>query len=334
MVEKFHETKNCNLVRRAWRTKYKSKTAPDIKTIKRAVSKFSNLGLVSNLHPGPAPDLVKREQVKIQLKALVADNSNFSLRKAAPAVGVSTTTVRKILIDELHLYPYKYQTSQALKHTDYAKRVNFAEWFLSRPTNITQYFIASDEAYFYLTEALNKQNNRVWSESRPYNRIEVPLHPLNIHVWCAISAKRIFGPFYFEENVKAANYLEMLKTFFWPKVLRTVEYKKYYFQQDGAAAHKSNIVQEWCGQRFGEKFMPKEMWPPRSPDLNPCDYFLWGYLKSVAYNPYPKTIDDLKRNIEREIKKITPEMLKNVFSNLEKRCKLVISKDGKHFESK
>jgi hypothetical protein len=36
--------------------------------------------------------------------------------------------------------------------------------------------------------------------------------------------------------------------------------------------------------------------------MNPCDYFLWGYLKSRIYNPLPKDLDDLKANIEREKK--------------------------------
>lgn len=26
-------------------------------------------------------------------------------------------------------------------------------------------------------------------------------------------------------------------------------------------------------------------WPPRSPDLTPCDFFLWGYIKDFAYKP-------------------------------------------------
>jgi hypothetical protein len=52
----------------------------------------------------------------------------------------------------------------------------------------------------------------------------------------------------------------------------------------------------------------------------PCDFYLWGYLKSVVYNPLPKTLDKLKANIEREIKKNSKETLKNVFINLEKRC--------------
>ncbi|GBN95230.1 hypothetical protein AVEN_13138-1 [Araneus ventricosus] len=24
-------------------------------------------------------------------------------------------------------------------------------------------------------------------------------------------------------------------------------------------------------------------WPPRAPDLNPCDFFVWGHLKSLVY---------------------------------------------------
>ena len=38
-------------------------------------------------------------------------------------------------------------------------------------------------------------------------------------------------------------------------------------------------------------------WPARSPDLNPCDFFLWGYLKSKVYCPKPRTLDDLENNI-------------------------------------
>jgi len=61
----------------------------------------------------------------------------------------------------------------------------------------------------------------------------------------AISATKIYGPYYFSTSVNKHNYLEMLKVWFWYKHLRTSEYKKYYFQQDGTPPHTSNIVQEW-----------------------------------------------------------------------------------------
>ena len=35
--------------------------------------------------------------------------------------------------------------------------------------------------------------------------------------------------------------------------------------------------------------------PPRSPDENPCDFFLWGYVKDQVYvRPLPASIPELK----------------------------------------
>ena len=81
--------------------------------------------------------------------------------------------------------------------------------------------------------------------------------------------------------------------------------------------------------KFRDKFINKSKWPPRSPDLNP-----WGYLKSVVFNLLPKTLDDLKSNIDREIKNISKDILKNTFLNFEKRCNLILTANGGHIEEK
>jgi hypothetical protein len=53
-------------------------------------------------------------------------------------------------------------------------------------------------------------------------------------------------------------------------------------------------------------------WPARSPDLNACDFFLWGYLKNKVYEKKPRTTEDLKRNIREEVATISPTMLQRV----------------------
>ena len=108
------------------------------------------------------------------------------------------------------------------------------------------------------------------------------------------------------------------------------DYTKYYFQQDGASSHRGNKVQKYLKGKFGDKFIDKKNWPPRSPDLNPCDFFLWGYLKSRVYNPLPNNLDELKDNIIREIKKIDKKTLKDTFLNFSKRCDLVVEAQGGH----
>ncbi|GFW94670.1 uncharacterized protein TNCV_4247101 [Trichonephila clavipes] len=53
-------------------------------------------------------------------------------------------------------------------------------------------------------------------------------------------------------------------------------------------------------------------WPPRSCDLTPLDYFLWGYVKSLVYADKPQTLDHLEDNIRRVIADIRPQMLEKV----------------------
>ena len=146
---------------------------------------------------------------------------------------ISRTLARKVLKQDLGRKPYKIPMYHQIKPGDYQKRVEFAEWFLRIPQAKSEYLIVSDEAYFYLTESLNRQNNRIWETERPTDGIEKPLHSEKILVFCAISATKIYGPYYFSTSVNQHNYLEMLKVWFWPKHLRTSEYKNIIFSKMG-----------------------------------------------------------------------------------------------------
>ena len=151
---------------------------------------------------------------------MVSEFPSLSIRKAASAVDVSPTLVYQIFTYDLHLSAYKFHQWYKLDDLDYPKRENFARWFLNLPTVTLYNMIFSDEAYFCITLPVNKQNNRQWSESQPYVVVEQPLYDLNILAWCAISVDRVFEPFFFETTVNQRNYLDMLKKFFWPKILR------------------------------------------------------------------------------------------------------------------
>ncbi|GFT92773.1 uncharacterized protein TNCV_739601 [Trichonephila clavipes] len=56
-------------------------------------------------------------------------------------------------------------------------------------------------------------------------------------------------------------------------------------------------------------------WPPRSCDLTPLDYFLWGCVKSLVYADKPQTLDHLEDSIRRVIADIRPQMLEKVIEN-------------------
>jgi len=61
-----------------------------------------------------------------------------------------------------------------------------------------------------------------------------------------------------------------------------------------------------------------------------CDFFLWGYLKSKVYIRKPRTIDDLKVSIRKEIATVPQEMLVNVMQNFEERLRTCVRQEGRH----
>ncbi|GFU90850.1 putative LOC100569746 [Trichonephila clavipes] len=91
-----------------------------------------------------------------------------------------------------------------------------------------------------------------------------------------------------------------------------------WFQQDGATCHTAcatiDLLKDTFGDRLISRFGPVN-WPPRSCDLTPLDYFLWGYVKSLVYADKPQTLDHLEDNIRRVIADIRPQMLEKVIEN-------------------
>ena len=57
------------------------------------------------------------------------------------------------------------------------------------------------------------------------------------------------------------------------------------------------------------------VWPPRSCDLTPLDYYLWGTVKDKCYADKPETIDALKENIREAIGEILQHIIDNVLKN-------------------
>ena len=82
--------------------------------------------------------------------------------------------------------------------------------------------------------------------------------------------------------MNAERYLHMLDSFVWPTVSGWDNIDDLIFMQDGAPPHFALTVRAWLDQHFSGRWLgrrgPHE-WPPRSPDLTPCDFYLWGYTK-------------------------------------------------------
>jgi len=85
------------------------------------------------------------------------------------------------------------------------------------------------------------------------------------------------------------------------------------------------VYNRHLNSRFGDM-----QWPPRSPDLSMCDFFLWGYLKSRVYTHTPRMLNNLKEAIHQEIRPIDHQLLARVMDDFKKRLEHCNQEDGRH----
>ncbi|GFW61328.1 putative DD41D transposase [Trichonephila clavipes] len=125
-------------------------------------------------------------------------------------------------------------------------------------------------------------------------------------------------------------YRAMITNFFIPE-LNNHDVQELWFQQDGATCHTAratiDLLKDTFGDRLISRFGPVN-WPPRSCDLTSLDYFLWGYVKSLAYADKPQTLDQLEDNIRRVIADIRPQMLEKVIENWTSRLDYIQASRG------
>jgi hypothetical protein len=201
----------------------------------------------------------------------------------------------------LKLKPYRTTMVHQLLPPDAEARINYCRWFQQSVYDgmvDPDLVFYTNEAWFYLGGYVNSQNNYYWSAEKPLSIHEVPLHDVKIRVWCAISAYRIIGPVFFQETINSERYVRLILTPLFRKL--TEDKKTYgYFMQDNTTAHTANHSMNEINQVFGDCVVSRGLWPPRSPDLNLCDFYLWGKLKDKVYvnNPHTHTLDELKDNI-------------------------------------
>jgi hypothetical protein len=68
------------------------------------------------------------------------------------------------------------------------------------------------------------------------------------------------------------------------------------------------------------------------PDITPCDFFLWGYLKDLVYQDPPVTIMELQEKIEETCEQIIDELCRKACRSVERRLQQCLEREG-HFVS-
>ena len=129
------------------------------------------------------------------------------------------------------------------------------------------------------------------------------------------------------ETVNKEYYVEVLREFrkkFRRKRPALFKSGQWHFYQDNAPVHNSILVTDYLS-KMGIRTVPQ---PPYSPDLAPCDFWLFPKLRGCRY----ETTEEMEEAVTKVIDTLTQEDFHGAFQKLLERCNKCIAAGRDYFK--
>ncbi len=199
------------------------------------------------------------------------------------------------------------------------------------------WILTTDESWFYLYDPRSRMENMEWLH-KDENRGQV------VHRQQPSAQKVMLVPFFDSRSLLHWEYfhgmtirkgvmlalLQRIRTSL--RIRRGARVwhnrQEYRLHMDNALAHRSDLVQGYLRQVNWEPLKH----PPYSPDLSPCDFFLFPKLKKATRGVWYWNLDELVITIEHELHAIDSEQWQLCFKDWIQRCRWCVTFDGSYFE--
>jgi len=131
--------------------------------------------------------------------------------------------------------------------------------------------------------------------------------------------------------MNAESYLQVLEDYVWPIVSGWENIDELVFMHDGAPPHFALSVRTWLDQKLPGRWLGQrglQEWPARSPDLTPCDFFLWGCAKEEEYRKKSRTIEQLEDWIRNVITIVPHDFLQKTVDTIPSHLRKLVDAAG------
>lgn len=144
--------------------------------------------------------------------------------------------------------------------------------------------------------------------------------------------------FFYDENLNSQKYVDILRNIVGEALrhLPLEESRTAFYQMDGAPPHRTQEVSSLLDEMFEDRWIANNgpfRYPPRSPDITPLDFFVWGYIKNLVYDSPVTTKEDMKCRVRRAFNSMDNNFIHAATSrSLLKRIMLCLRENGGVFE--
>ncbi|GBN72867.1 hypothetical protein AVEN_113103-1 [Araneus ventricosus] len=219
---------------------------------------------------------------------------------------------------------------QTLKPSDKPIRKEFCVDFQAKleENGFANRLVFTDESTFHLCGKVNRHAILGHGKSTSHNRTSSLFSEGE-----RFYSHNVFGSFFFvEKSIIGYIFQGMLSEWLFPQLVEVVP--GFILQLDDAPPHRHNNVHEYLNDRLphrwtelaGANDLSMLCWPARSPDLTPCDFFLWCFVKDKVFEPpLPEDSQELKQRITNVLNALTGNLLSRVWQELYYRVDIGVS---------
>lgn len=332
--------------RRLYRERFPNRRIPDRRIFEYIHRRLRETGQFAQVRVDLGRNRMQRN-VRIEGDVIqrVEADPDVSTRRLAAEFGVSHQTIWRIIHDAGY-YPYHLQRVQALYPGDRYLRLDFCHWFLDQPRHGFENFgygvLFTDESQFTRNGINNFHNRHLWDIENPHGIVESGHQQrFSLNVWGGMIGNFLLGPVFLPPRLDGRNYHHFLVHTL-PELLEDIPVngrRRMWFMHDGAPAHFSHLARDWLSQPFnyGNRWIGRGgpiAWPPRSPDLNPLDYFVWGHCKALVYARPVNDVGELRQRVIDAFETIRNMngIFHRVNESLYRRLEACVLANGGHFE--
>lgn len=270
---------------------------------------------------------------------MIMENRRITIREVADDVGISFGSCQAIFSNILGMRRVAAKFVPKLLNFDQKQsRMNIAQELLNEVNDdpeLLKRVITGDETWVYGYDIETKAQSSQWKlpeEPRPKKARQVRS---NVKVLLTVFFD-FNGIVYHEflppgRTVNKEYYLEVLRRLREairrkrPHLWRNNSWKLHH---DNAPAHTSLLVREFLTKN-NTVMMPQ---PPYSPDIAPCDFFLFPKMKTNMKGRRFANIEEIKRQSLNELNAIPKSEFQKCFEDWKKRWHNCIIYDGDYFQ--
>lgn len=278
------------------------------------------------------------ENVK-KIKAIVLANRRITIREAAEEIGISYGSCEAIFTNVLNMKRVAAKfVPKLLNFQQKQHRVTIAQQMLSDIADnpdLLKRVITGDETWVYGYDVETKAQSSQWKfseEQRPKKARQVRS---NVKVLLTVffdyngivhheflpSGRTVNKEYYLQVLRNLREAIRRKRPEFWRD-------NSWILHHDNAPAHSALLIQEFLA-KHNTVVMPQ---PPYSPDMAPCDFFLFPKVKRTLKGQRFSTIDEIKAKSQAELKAIPKEAFHQCFTNWKLRWHKCIISQGDYFE--